>query len=253
MQEHIHTGRIAGLVIFRVPEFGTRASFTIEGTGRSPIVCAVDGDVAREFIVRYCEGDEVSVRGIYEPRPSTAAANAPWVARFRIRAAHLAKEHPTAEPRGTKPAPPKEVHEEHNKAATPRYPKAVLLLALSVLFLLTGGVIIEAQELPGPIRSPQSWDATSTEAQDVEKLRQLAGTQSPFATASLPPIPSISSGSDIRPFLSAGVPADLTRAALRRAWSVDATIRDFIGLSENSWDFNAGGGASAFHPEGSPD
>jgi hypothetical protein len=253
MQEHIHIGRIAGLVIFRVPEFGTRASFTIEGTGRSPVVCAVDGDVARQFVARYCEGDEVSVRGIYEPRPSTAAANAPWVARFRIRAAHLAKEHPTAEPRGTKPAPPKELHEEHNKAATPRYPKAVLLLALSVLFLLTGGVIIEAQELPGPIRSPQSWDATSTEAQDIEKLRQLAGTQSPFATASLPPIPSISSGSDIRPFLSAGVPADLTRAALRRAWSVDATIRDFIGLSENSWDFNAGGGASAFHPEGSPD
>jgi hypothetical protein len=38
----------------------------------------------------------------------------------------------------------------------------------------------------------------------------------------------------------------LTRAALRRAWSADPTIRDFIGLSENSWDFNAPGGVPGF-------
>jgi hypothetical protein len=56
---------------------------------------------------------------------------------------------------------------------------------------------------------------------------------------SLPPIGSIGAGSGIRAFLAAGVPADLTRAALRRAWSSDPAIRDFVGLSENSWDFNA--------------
>jgi len=38
----------------------------------------------------------------------------------------------------------------------------------------------------------------------------------------------------------------LTRAALRRAWSVDPAIRDFVGLSENSWDFNALGGVPGF-------
>jgi hypothetical protein len=38
----------------------------------------------------------------------------------------------------------------------------------------------------------------------------------------------------------------LTRAALRRAWSADPTIREFIGLSENSWDFNATGGVPGF-------
>jgi len=64
--------------------------------------------------------------------------------------------------------------------------------------------------------------------------------------ASLPPIDSIGAGSDIRPFLAAGVPADLARAALRRAWSADPAIRDFIGLSENSWDFNALGGVPGF-------
>jgi hypothetical protein len=92
MQEHTFTGRIASLVIFRVPEFGTRARFTIEDTGRSPILCAVEGNVAREFVACYCEGDNVTVRGIYEPRPSTAAANTPWVARFRVLAVQVAED-----------------------------------------------------------------------------------------------------------------------------------------------------------------
>jgi hypothetical protein len=92
MQEHIFTGRIARLVIFRVQEFGTRASFTIESTERCPVVCAVEGDVARDFVARYREGDKVAVRGIYEPRPSTAAANTPWVARFRVRAVRVAED-----------------------------------------------------------------------------------------------------------------------------------------------------------------
>jgi len=68
----------------------------------------------------------------------------------------------------------------------------------------------------------------------------------PFDPTSLPPIESIGAGSDIRAFLAAGVPMELTRAALRRAWSTDPAIRDFIGLSENSWDFNAPGGVPGF-------
>jgi hypothetical protein len=85
MQEHTVTGRIVRLAIFWVPEFGTRASFTIGEIGRLPVVCAVEGDVAREFIGHYSEGDKVVVKGVYEPRPPTAAANCPWVARFRVR------------------------------------------------------------------------------------------------------------------------------------------------------------------------
>jgi hypothetical protein len=55
----------------------------------------------------------------------------------------------------------------------------------------------------------------------------------------LPSLESIGADSDIRVFLQRGVPASLTHAALRRAWSADPAIRDFVGLSENSWDFNA--------------
>jgi hypothetical protein len=60
-----------------------------------------------------------------------------------------------------------------------------------------------------------------------------------FDISTLPSLDSITPNSDIRVFLQRGVPAELTRAALRRAWSADPAIRDFVGLSENAWDFNA--------------
>jgi len=62
----------------------------------------------------------------------------------------------------------------------------------------------------------------------------------------LPPIGSIESASDFKAFLAPSVPLELTRAALRRAWTADPAIRDFIGLSENAWDFNAPGGVPGF-------
>jgi hypothetical protein len=58
-----------------------------------------------------------------------------------------------------------------------------------------------------------------------------------FDPASLPPIESISGGTDIRSFLQSDVPTELTRAALRRAWVTDPAIRDFTGIAENQWDF----------------
>ncbi|HEY1362239.1 MAG TPA: DUF3306 domain-containing protein, partial [Xanthobacteraceae bacterium] len=45
-----------------------------------------------------------------------------------------------------------------------------------------------------------------------------------------------------------GVPTEIARAALRRAWSQDPAIRDFIGLAENAWDFNAAGAMPGFGP-----
>jgi hypothetical protein len=71
-------------------------------------------------------------------------------------------------------------------------------------------------------------------------------TGDPTSALSLPPIETIQSVSDIKAFLAPGVPLQLTRTALRRAWRVDPVIRDFIGLSENAWDFNAPGGVPGF-------
>ena len=60
-------------------------AFTSSVPDGPPAICAVGGDIAREFITHYCDGDLVVVRGFHEPRPSTAAANTPWRGRFRVR------------------------------------------------------------------------------------------------------------------------------------------------------------------------
>jgi hypothetical protein len=64
--------------------------------------------------------------------------------------------------------------------------------------------------------------------------------------ARLPPIEEITASTDIRAFLAPGVPSELRLAALRQAWSTDPAIRDFIGLAENQWDFNAPDGVPGF-------
>jgi hypothetical protein len=56
--------------------------------------------------------------------------------------------------------------------------------------------------------------------------------------SNLPPIESIDAVTDVRAFLGEGIPQELSRAALRRAWSADPAIRNFVGLAENAWDFN---------------
>jgi Protein of unknown function (DUF3306) len=92
-----------------------------------------------------------------------------------------------------------------------------------------------------------------------EKTRELESAEaSPSAAAapesappafdpvSLPPIESITAASDVRAFLAPGVPIELTRAALRRAWVSDPAIRDFIGIAENQWDFTKPDGVPGF-------
>jgi hypothetical protein len=78
----------------------------------------------------------------------------------------------------------------------------------------------------------------------------IAGTKAEpvFDVSKLPSLDSIGPATDMRIFLQPGVPAALSRAALRRAWSSDPGIRDFIGLSENSWDFTAPNSMMGFGP-----
>ncbi|HZP68699.1 MAG TPA: DUF3306 domain-containing protein [Pseudolabrys sp.] len=62
----------------------------------------------------------------------------------------------------------------------------------------------------------------------------------------LPPIESIDANTDITAFMRAGVPEDLKRAALRRAWSADPAIRDFMGPTENYWEAAGPDGVPGF-------
>ena len=67
-----------------------------------------------------------------------------------------------------------------------------------------------------------------------------------FDLSKLPSLDEIAADTDMSLFMKPGVPAALRHAALRRAWASDPAIRDFRGLQENDWDFNAPDGVPGF-------
>jgi hypothetical protein len=74
------------------------------------------------------------------------------------------------------------------------------------------------------------------------------GKEPEFDLSTLPSLDSITAETDVRVFLQKGIPADLTRAALRRAWTADPNIRDFMEVAENQWDFATGSDIPGFGP-----
>jgi hypothetical protein len=98
---------------------------------------------------------------------------------------------------------------------------------------------VDAQQPPlAPVENPNPAppDAAETAA-DAE-----------LDLSSLPPIESITAATDVAAFLRKGIPPELSRAALRRAWAADPAIRDFIGLAESAWDFNDPNAMPGFGP-----
>jgi len=99
---------------------------------------------------------------------------------------------------------------------------------------------------------PKTGDGKATVAPVRDEATNLDGRRSDsamppaleFDVSKLPPIESIGAGTDITAFMQPGVPSALRHAALRRAWSTDPAIRDFMGPNENYWD--------AAGPEGIP-
>ena len=84
-----------------------------------------------------------------------------------------------------------------------------------------------AEQAPSP---PGQTVAASPETAEVASEPEID-------LSKLPSIDSITASTDITEFLRKGIPAELSRAALRRAWAADPAIRDFVGLAENAWDF----------------
>jgi hypothetical protein len=95
----------------------------------------------------------------------------------------------------------------------------------------------EASRAPEPDVTAEAADAPAPDK-----------TETQFDPATLPPVESITSLSDVTAFLREGVPAELTRAALRRVWTADPAIRDFVGLAENAWDFTDPNAMPGFGP-----
>jgi hypothetical protein len=108
-----------------------------------------------------------------------------------------------------------------------------------------------ASEEPIEGREPAVATASVESSHEDDAASAARGSEAielPFDPASLPPIESIVADTDIRTFLAPGVPPELTHAALRRAWAADPKIRDFVGLADYDWDFNAPGSMAGFGP-----
>jgi len=97
---------------------------------------------------------------------------------------------------------------ERERAATLRFPKAVILLAASTLVFSASGALAQVQEVVLPALSSGPRDAVPAPTAGIEQSRQLPASQPVFDAISLPPIDSIGAGSDIRAFLDPGVPPD---------------------------------------------
>lgn len=87
-------------------------------------------------------------------------------------------------------------------------------------------------------------DSVRDTAHNADARHSATSPAPEFDVSKLPPIESIGAGTDITAFMQTGVPSALRHAALRRAWSADPNIRNFIGPNENFWD--------AAGPEGIP-
>lgn len=75
---------------------------------------------------------------------------------------------------------------------------------------------------------------------DRRRAEEAAGP--PIDLSSLPRIEELTTESDLGAFLRPGVPQALRAAALRRMWSLDPAVRDFINCVDYQWDFNTPGG-----------
>jgi hypothetical protein len=107
---------------------------------------------------------------------------------------------------------------------------------------------VEAEQTKSGPGEHHSIPEKATTIEPVDAIEGAAPPEPVFDLKTLPPIESITAATDIRPFLAPGVPVDVARAALRRAWSADPRIRDFVGLADYDWDYHTPGSAAGFGP-----
>lgn len=109
---------------------------------------------------------------------------------------------------------------------------------------------VQDSEAPPPIEEREP-SPVAPEPPAAAPTAGLSDGEIPGGTAPEAPLPAIddlTADSDITGFLRHGVPEALKRAALRRAWSLDPAIRDFVGPAEYAWDYNAPGSMAGFGP-----
>jgi hypothetical protein len=92
----------------------------------------------------------------------------------------------------------------------------------------------QARPEPAPVEEPPAEPVPPEPEPETLSEEELAA---------LPRIEDLVEGSDIRPFLRAGVPRQLRNAALRRMWMLTPAIRDYRDPAvDYAWDWNTPGG-----------
>ncbi|WP_019905153.1 DUF3306 domain-containing protein [Methylobacterium sp. 77] len=90
---------------------------------------------------------------------------------------------------------------------------------------------------------------TETEAAPLLEELDEAGSLPPEELAKLPSLDSLTAQTDLAQFLRAGVPMMMRKAALRRMWSLDTNIRDYVSEArEYAYDWNVVGGVPGNGP-----
>jgi hypothetical protein len=93
---------------------------------------------------------------------------------------------------------------------------------------------VEAEKKQAPDRAAASPEEYAP--RDNEPASPAAPAFDPHI---LPQIETITAATDLKAFLAPGVPVGLAQAALRRAWTLDPNIRDFVGPADYAWDYHA--------------
>lgn len=96
----------------------------------------------------------------------------------------------------------------------------------------------QAEALP---LGPQATQEAASEAETEKPGTEPESAAKPLDPPPLPPLDTLGADSDYTPFLAPGVPEELRRLALRKAWSSDPAIAGFRGFAEYDWDYNAPG------------
>ncbi len=86
-------------------------------------------------------------------------------------------------------------------------------------------------------------DETAIDGGGTPQTEVRADDEDTINLDDLPRVEDLDESSDVRAFLDRRVPAALRNAALARMWTLDPTIRDFIEVAENQWNWNVPGGA----------
>ncbi len=103
------------------------------------------------------------------------------------------------------------------------------------------------QEAHVPVPEPALEPAPSQPVPSAVAAQEVETKPAPMPE--LPSIDSLTVDSDFRVFLQQGVPDSVRVAALRRMWTLDPEIRDFVSPAlDYAHDFNVPGGAPGFGP-----